>query len=60
MTIYAGASVLGGETVIGRDCVIGSNAFITASVPPCTTVSMKTQELQMRPQGNCVGCSKCE
>ena len=48
VTIYAGASVLGGDTVIGRDCVVGSNAFITDSVPPCTTVSMKTQELQYK------------
>ena len=48
VTIYAGASVLGGETVIGRDCVIGSNAFITQSVPPCTTVSMKDVELRYK------------
>ena len=59
VTIYAGASVLGGETVIGRDCVIGSNAFITASVPPCTTVSMKTQELQYRDR-SCAGCPKAK
>ena len=43
VTIYAGASVLGGETVIGRDSVIGSNAFITRSIAPCTTVSIKSQ-----------------
>ncbi len=48
VTIYAGASVLGGDTVIGRDCVIGSNAFITRSVAPGTTVSIKNQELQMK------------
>ena len=59
VTIYAGASVLGGETVIGRDCVIGSNAFITASVPPCTTVSMKTQELQYKDR-SCAGCPKAK
>ena len=59
VTIYAGASVLGGETVIGRDCVIGSNAFITKSVPPCTTVSMKMQELQYRDR-NCEGCPKAK
>ena len=51
VTIYAGASILGGETVIGRDSVIGSNAFITRSIAPGTTVSIKNQELQykMRP-----------
>ena len=55
MTIYAGASILGGETVIGRDCVIGSNVFITHSIPPCTTVSVKSQELQIRQRANCPG-----
>lgn len=56
VTIYANASILGGETVIGQGCVIGASAFITKSVPPCTTVSMKMQELQMKPRGNCEGC----
>ena len=46
VTIYAGASILGGETVIGEGCVIGSNAFITESVAPGTTVTIKNQELQ--------------
>ncbi len=46
VTIYAGASILGGDTVIGRDCVIGSNAFITRSIAPNTTVTIKNQELQ--------------
>ena len=59
VTIYAGASVLGGETVIGRECVIGSNAFITQSVPPCTTVSMKMQELQYK-ERSCAGCPKAK
>ena len=43
VTIYAGASILGGGTVIGHDTVIGSNAFITASVPAHSRVSMKNQ-----------------
>ena len=58
VTIYANASILGGDTVIGQGCVIGASAFITASVPPCTTVSMKLQELQMKPRGNCAGCKE--
>ena len=57
VTIYANASILGGETVIGRDSVIGSNAFITKSIPACTTVSMKNQELQFKVR-NCPGCEK--
>ena len=60
VTIYAGASILGGGTVIGRDCVIGSNVFITHSIPACTTVSVKNQELQYKPQ-NCRGdCAECK
>ena len=58
VTIYANASILGGETVIGKGCVIGASAFITKSVPPCTTVSIKSQELQMKPHGNCEGCKE--
>ena len=59
VTIYAGASVLGGDTVIGRDSVIGSNAFITKSIPPCTTVTIKNLELQMSSRvGKCAGCTE--
>jgi serine O-acetyltransferase len=48
VTIYAGASILGGDTVIGEGCVIGSNVFITESIAPGTTVTIKNQELQYR------------
>ena len=58
VTIYAGASVLGGETVIGQGSIIGSNVFITKSVPPCTTVTIKSQELHLRPAGDT--CKKCQ
>ena len=63
VTIYAGASILGGTTVIGHDSVIGSNVFITHSIPPSTTVSVKSQELQYKPrncEGNCRTCTKPE
>ena len=53
VTIYAGASVLGGDTVIGRDCVVGSNAFITESIAPCTTVTIKNQQLQLKTRSGC-------
>ncbi len=49
VTIYSGASVLGGDTVIGHDAVIGGNAFITTSIAPGTRVSVKSQELEMKP-----------
>ena len=48
VTIYAGASSLGGETVIGHDSVIGSNVFITHPIAPGTRVSIKSQELLYR------------
>ena len=56
VTIYANAAILGGNTVIGHDCVIGASAFITSSVPACTTVSMKKPDLQFRSRN----CSNCE
>ena len=49
VTIYSGASVLGGDTVIGHDAVIGGNAFITSSIAPGARVSVKSQELDIRP-----------
>lgn len=57
VTIYANAAILGGNTVIGRDSVIGASAFITHSIPACTTVSIKNQELQLRAR-NCPDCEK--
>ena len=49
VTIYSGASVLGGDTVIGHDAVIGGNAFITSSIAPGARVSVRSQELDIRP-----------
>jgi serine O-acetyltransferase len=40
VTIYSGASILGGQTVIGRGTVVGANAFLVASVPPGSRVSI--------------------
>lgn len=51
VTIYSGASILGGETIIGHCSVVGGNAFITASIPPGTRVSIKNQELEYRTKG---------
>lgn len=38
VTIYANATILGGDTVVGENSVIGGNAWLTASVPPNSTV----------------------
>ena len=48
VTVYSGASILGGETVIGKGATINGNVFITQSVPPHTRVSTKSPELQYR------------
>jgi len=38
VTVYAGASILGGDTVIGRGSVIGGNVWLVQSVPPGSKV----------------------
>ena len=48
VTIYAGATLLGGGTEIGDNVVIGANAFVTTSVEPNTTVSIKKPEMTFR------------
>ena len=48
VTVYPGASILGGDTTIGQGAVITSNAFVTQSVPAYTRVSVKNPELQFR------------
>lgn len=45
VTIYSGASILGGNTVVEEGVVVGGNAFITKSVSKGTKVSVKNQEL---------------
>ena len=57
VTIYANASILGGTTIIGHDSIVGANAFITESIPPCTTVTNQSQQLNLKLR-HCEGCSK--
>ena len=59
VTIYAGATILGGETVIGHHSVIGANAFITESIPCCTTVTNREQPLLMKAR-SCPDCPRKE
>jgi len=47
VTIYGGAIILGGQTVIGKGSTIGGSVFLTKSVPPYHTVSMKAPELKV-------------
>jgi serine O-acetyltransferase len=50
VVIYANATILGGGTIVGHDCVIGGNVWLTASVPPHSTVS-QTSEARVRTPG---------
>ena len=43
VVIYANATILGGDTVIGRGSVIGGNVWLTASVPPDSIVSARSE-----------------
>ena len=47
VTIYSGATLLGGKTVIGKGSDIGGNVWLTESVPPGTRVRMERQKLKM-------------
>ena len=44
VVIYAGATILGGNTTIGDDSVIGGNVWLTHSVPPNSTVTVRVAE----------------
>jgi len=48
VTLYANAIVLGGETKIGSETVVGGSVFITNSIPPQSTVTLKGMELKVR------------
>lgn len=48
VVIYANATVLGGDTVVGDDSVIGSSVWVTHSIEPKTTVTLKNPELRIR------------
>lgn len=51
VTVYAGASILGGDTVIGAGSRIGGNVWLTRSVPPGSLVSTSAgiDRLRTRP-----------
>lgn len=49
VTIYGGAIILG-DIVIGEGCTIGGTVFLTRAVEPYHTVTMKAQELEIKPR----------
>lgn len=52
VTIYSGASILGGDTVIGRGSVVGGNAFLTDSVQKDTRVVIHAPETVFKSRRN--------
>ena len=42
VVVYANATILGGETVIGTRSVVGGNVWLTASVPPDSVVTHRS------------------
>lgn len=48
VTIYAGATIIGGDTRIGHHSIIGGNVWLTHSVAPYSRVSMSEPELVIR------------
>ena len=48
VVVYANATILGGRTVVGEGSVIGSSVWLTRSVAPRSTVTLKTPELRER------------
>jgi serine O-acetyltransferase len=48
VTIYPGATILGGDTRVGHHSVIGGNVWLTRSVAPYSRVTVKDPELLIR------------
>lgn len=48
VTVYAGATILGGDTTIGRRSVVNGGVFLTRSVPPDHVVQAPKVELHLR------------
>ena len=48
VTIYPGATILGGDTRVGHHSVIGGNVWLTHSVAPYSRVTVKDPELLIR------------
>jgi len=48
VTIYPGATILGGVTRIGHHSIIGGNVWLTHSVAPYSRVTLKDPELLIR------------
>ena len=48
VTVYAGATILGGDTTIGHHSIIGGKVWLTESVNPYSVVMMEAPPLRIR------------
>ena len=51
VTVYPGATILGGETLIGSGSVVNGNAYVTESVPPNSRVVPEAPRQEVRRRG---------
>jgi serine O-acetyltransferase len=51
VTIYSGATILGGDTTVGRGSIIGGNVWLTHSVPPDSKVFNNPPDLKVVSNG---------
>jgi serine O-acetyltransferase len=47
VTLYAGATIMGGDTVVGEGSTIGANVFLTRSVPPHSIVIQEDANIKV-------------
>lgn len=47
VTIYAGATIMGGDIVVGEGSTIGANVFLTTSVPPHSLVVQEEAKVRV-------------
>jgi serine O-acetyltransferase len=50
VTVYAGATILGGDTVVGEGSTIGASVFLTFSVPPNSLVVLEETNVKVIPK----------
>ena len=55
VTIYAGATIVGGDTKIGDRTIVGGNVWLTRSVPPDSVVFFEAQQLSIHPRARQTG-----
>ncbi|MEN8186295.1 MAG: serine O-acetyltransferase EpsC [Bacteroidota bacterium] len=52
VTIYAGATILGGNTIIRENCTVGGNVWLTESVPANSIIYHKSETKLKKKEGS--------